>query len=454
LATGEAAAGRRFPLDEIVSDVASRDSGGQGARWLTAGLVVNGLANYVFLTLAGRTLGPERFSALSVLWAALYLVGYGLYFPFEQELTRAISAAKAKGEGYAATSRRVFVAAAGLYGVIVLVAGGLHAWLADQLFGGDERYVVALLVGIGGVCVAEMVCGVLAGSGRLGRYALWYLGDGLMKFAPVVALAAVGVTSSFAYGCVIAGSAIVATIPAGFRLRLGPAGASEEWSELTTSIGYLLLAFFLGAVVMNVGTIAVEALASPSEQGRAGVFLSGLVIARVPLNLFFAAQVVLLPRLTSLAVLDRFADFTRLLRLLALGIAGAAVAVVSGAALLGPFVVRLLFGGQFDSLTRLDMALLASSSMLFIGTLAVNQAQIALGHRGQTPWPWAAGIVAFVALLAASGGDLFVRVGGGMVFSGAVALVCALAMLLRELSNHERRAANETTVMELPAPLA
>jgi O-antigen/teichoic acid export membrane protein len=416
------------------------------------GLVVSGIANYVFLTVAGRALGPERFAPLSVLWASLYLVGYGLYFPFEQELTRAVSASIARDEGHASTVRRVGLVAAALYAAIALVAVLLASTLADRLFGGQSGFVVALVVGIGGIGVAELVCGVLAGTGLLRRYGSWFLGDALLKAVPVVVLAASGVRSPIAFGCVIALSALLASVPAGAGVHLGAAGRAIAWRELVASLGYLLLAFFLGAVVMNIGTIAVELLASTGERAKAGVFLSGLVIARVPLTLFLAAQVVLLPRLTTLVVRRDFDALARLVRVLAWGLVAATLVVTLGAAALGPWVVRLLFGGAFDLLSRLDMALLALATMLMVGVLGINQTQIALHRRDQTPWPWAAGVVAFVLVVALTSGDLFHRVGGGMVASGAVALVAGVGLLRRAFARARSVPIDVDDTLEPPAP--
>ncbi len=444
-----ASAGHESPIPPS----SSAGAGAVGATWLTVGLVVNGIANYVFLTVAGRSLGPTRFAPVSVLWASLYLVGYGLYFPFEQELTRAVSASIARRDGYRLTVRRVGLVAGALYVVIGAMAVLIASTLADQLFGGHDGFVAALVVGVGGIGIAELVCGVLAGTGQLRRYGSWFLGDALMKAVPVVVLAAAGVRSPIAYGCVIAGSALVASIPAGAGVQLGPPGPAIEWRDLVASLGYLLLAFFLGAVVMNIGTIAVELLAPKGEQDRAGVFLSGLVIARVPLTLFLAGQIVLLPKLTTLVVRRDFDGLARLVRLVAYGLLATTLVVTVGAAAFGPWVVRLLFGDAFDLLSRLDMGLLAFATMLLVGVLAVNQVQIALHRRDHTPWPWAAGLAAFVVVVALTNGDLYHRVGGGMVASGATALVVGVLLLRWALDRARRDVAQLDDVLEPPTPL-
>ena len=70
-----------------------------GRSSLTFGLLLDGVASYVFLSAAGRDLGPDKFAIVSVLWVVLFLVGNGLFIPVEQELSRSISARAARGTG-------------------------------------------------------------------------------------------------------------------------------------------------------------------------------------------------------------------------------------------------------------------------------------------------------------------------------------------------------------------
>ena len=62
-------------------------------------------------------------------------------------------------------------------------------------------------------------------------------------------------------------------------------------------------------MLINGGVIAVELLATPAQEAAAGIFLSGLLIARVPLFLFQAVLAGLLPKLSHLAGLDLFDEF-------------------------------------------------------------------------------------------------------------------------------------------------
>ena len=101
---------------------------------------------------------------------------------------------------------------------------------------------------------------------------------------------------------------------------------------------------------------------------------------------------------------------------------GLALALEEGTA--GTFEVEK----EFALLGARDMALLTLASMLMTAALTLNQAQIALHHQRQTGWPWGLATVAFLAIVATNGRDLFLRVELGMVAAGLVA--CALVALL------------------------
>ena len=51
---------------------------------MAAGVVVLGFTAYGFLIVTARTLGPERYAPLSVLWALVFLVGPGLFYPWSR----------------------------------------------------------------------------------------------------------------------------------------------------------------------------------------------------------------------------------------------------------------------------------------------------------------------------------------------------------------------------------
>jgi O-antigen/teichoic acid export membrane protein len=147
--------------------------------------------------------------------------------------------------------------------------------------------------------------------------------------------------------------------------------------------------------------------------------MSGLTIARIPLFAFAAVQLVLLPRLTRQLARGEHRSFRAQLRLVVAATAGLGLAGVLGAALLGPEVLRLLFGPRF-ALPRADLVWLAGSSAVYMLALTFQPAVIALGrHRGNA-LAWVAGLGAFLVALVPPG-DLFHRVEVALTLGGLVA---------------------------------
>lgn len=456
---GETAAVDRVdePPDDRTAEVAPPRIPGSAAAWvrsalvggrssLTVGLLFDGFASYVFLSAAARELGPDRFTVVSILWVVLFLIGNGLFIPVEQELSRSIAARAARGSEWSSLVRRVAIAS----GVVLVLALGIGAiargHIADSLFRGDLAFATLLLVGLVGVWGMFLLRGILSGEHRFHAYGLMFAADALGKAIPGVALVWWGAQRPSSFGLVVSGSAYLAIVVAWLALRRGqrrptpgvlvaPSGPAHPpaWGLLSTSMGFLLLTSFLSALAINIGTVSIEVLGNRVDADKAGIFLSGLVIARIPLFLFQAIQAIVLPRLSRLAALGDLAGFRADLRRLNLAMAGCTGIAVLGAAAIGPLAVRILFGDEFALLGARDMALLTLASMLMTGALTLNQAQIALHHQRQTGWPWGLATVAFLAVTTTNGRDLFLRVELGMVAAGVVACAIVSLLVIREM---------------------
>lgn len=422
-----------------------------GRSSLTLGLLLDGVASYVFLSAAARDLGPDRFAVVSVLWVVLFLVGNGLFIPVEQELSRSISARVAHGRGWSALVRRVSIASGAVLVVASTVGVVARDRIAESLFRGDVAFVWLFLLGLAGVWLMFVLRGILSGEHRFHAYGLMFAADAVAKAVPGLLLFWFGAWRVSSFGLIVAGSAYAGIAVAALCMRRrgrSPAGhrpgrdeaddptppdPAPAWGVLGTSLGFLLLTSFLSALAINLGTLAIEVIGSRVDAAKAGIFLSGLVIARIPLFLFQAIQAIVLPRLSRLAALGDLPGFRADLRRLNVTMAGSTVAAVAVAALLGPLAVRVLFGDEFAILGARDMAMLTLSSMLMTAALTLNQAQIALHRQRQTGWPWGLATAAFFAVVATNGHDLFLRVELGMVAAGALAFVVVAVLVQREL---------------------
>jgi O-antigen/teichoic acid export membrane protein len=175
----------------------------------------------------------------------------------------------------------------------------------------------------------------------------------------------------------------------------------------------------------------VKLLATGAQEDEASRFLNGLIIARIPLFLFQAVQAALLPKLSALAEAGRIDEFRAGFRRLLMVVVGIGVVGTAGSLVIGPWVVRLLFGPEFDLGNR-TMGLLAASSALFMLAIAMAQAVIALGGHVRMAASWVVGVGTFV-VVTSFGNDLFLRVELGLLAGCAVAAACMAGVLVHRV---------------------
>jgi len=403
------------------------------------GLIVNGLATFVFLGIASRTLDAAAYSALGVFWALMFAVGNGIMQPLEQEVARAVSARRAAGIGAGPVIHRAAVIGGGFSIVVVIVVLLLNP-LFEGWFDHDGTLVLAFVIGMVGFCLGHLTRGTLSSHRRFSAYARFFGVDGISRVVLAVALGALGVAAAGPFGLVMA---ITPFIGVGIALLgqhdLVEPGPEAPWSELTRNLGWLLMGTVSIALVVQGGTVAVQILAGPDQQGAAGEFLNGLQIARIPLFLFQAVLASLLPKLSHLANIGRYDEFLAGLRRLVGAILGLGLVAVAAAAVLGPTVIDKVFGSE-SSLTGRDLALLSGAFILIMATICLDQALIALGAHSRMAIGWLVAFALFV-VVTALGSDLFLRVELGLLASSTWAFgwmsVCLYLRLRHPASVHE-----------------
>ena len=427
----------------------------EGTLAVGAGLIVSGITAYGFLVLAARALGPEKYAPLGLLWTVVFLVGPGFFLPVEQEVSRALSERKARGLGGGPLLRRAALLTAVVLAVLLVAVVATAPLTLPKLF--DDQFL--LLVGLGlaltGAAAGHLARGACSGQGRFRPYAVFLGADGTIRLILCAALSIGGVDTPGPYGVAVGAAPIIAVVIAVGRERgLVNDGPDAAWSELSKALVILLVASVLSFTLVNAGPMAIDLLGTESEQADAGRFLNGLIIARIPLFLFQAVQASLLPKLSALAGAGRFDDLrTGLRNLLAVTFGIGAVATAGGFAL-GPEVVRLLFGPEFE-LDHRTVGLLALSCAAYMLAVALAQAVIALsGHRFVAA-SWAVGVAAFVLVTALAADELFLRVEVGLVAGSAVAaaaMAVSLVARMRAGAQPERGAVIEA-LHELPLEL-
>jgi O-antigen/teichoic acid export membrane protein len=401
------------------------------------GLVVTGITAYGYLLLTARVLGPTRYATVSVLWALVFLTGPGLFLPLQQEIGRLLARRRVEGLGGGPVVRRAAIFGAGLATVVLIAAAIFAVPIVRHLFDGQVMLFAGLACALVGYLLLTLVWGTLSGAGRFRSYALAQASDGTLRLVVCIALAVVGVHRAGPYGLVLGLTpGIAALIGLRGNTDLLAPGPEAPWGDLSAALGWLLLGSLGAQILANASVIAVKILATPAQQAQAGHFLAGLVIARVPLFLFGAVQAALLPRLASLAREGRYEEFRSGLGRL-FGLVAIIALVATGlCALVGPNVMRILFGERF-LLHRSDLTVLAAGSGIYMLALVVVQAIIALGLHARSAVCWIVGIAVLV-LATALGTSLLARVEYGFLAGALAALLTALLLLAPRLSGIER----------------
>jgi O-antigen/teichoic acid export membrane protein len=405
---------------------------GRGVLAVAIGTILSGVTAYAFLIVAARQLGPIQYSALSSLWTLVFLVGPGAFVPLEQEVCRAAAARRAAGDGdRPVVVRGAQVGAVMLAALLVALAASMVT-LRTRLFDGDMVLVLALALGLTGWYWMHLTWGVLASRRHFRGYAIIMGGESTIRLLICLGLLAIGVRSLGAYGVALGLAPFVAAY-AGWRsdpVTLVD-GTPERWQVTSGAVAYLVGASALKQFLLMVGPVAVQVLAASSERTLAGEYLAALALTRVPLFLFNAVLVAVLPRLSQLAKEGRRREFSAILNRLSVGLAvwvAGAVVVVAAA---GPAILRLFFGAAYVLPSR-DLVILTIGCGLYMLALVLSYGLIAVDGHKWTTVSWAVGSAAFVVVVGlGSGLGLIGRVQWGFFGASAAAAISMAALLVR-----------------------
>jgi O-antigen/teichoic acid export membrane protein len=408
---------------------------------LAAGLGVLGAAGYAYVAVVGHVLDrPDEAAALSAL-ISLYLlvnmIGPGVYAALEQETSRAVSAACARGESLRPIARRSAVLA--LWSLVGLVAAVLVGWplLLGPVLEGRPGLLAALVVAIAGSAGVYWARGMLGGQQRFAEYARTLYVEGAVRLLPCLVLLGLAVGAPEAYGLAFAVGSAVAALSVAPALRLKP---STEPAGQVTGMGrglwYLTMAIALSQLLANLAPVIVS-YRLPGDPVLAAVFGTTFVLARIPLFLFAPVQAVLLPKLTRAATLGAHDELSRRLRQAVTLVAGLGLLGVLGCVLFGPWAAELLFNAAVRP-TAGTLALLGAATLVMMVALVIQPTLVAMGRQRQVTVAWALGAVVFLAVLVAPVHPVAAALVAQLVGPGVVLVVLGFGVV-RAL-----RAANRT----------
>lgn len=402
------------------------DSLPAGGIPIAVGVAVLALTSYGYLAIASRALDAVAFAQIAVLWSIVFTLGPGIFAPLEMETSRLVagrrSSTQVGASGVQGQMMVIAVLMAAAVTLLVLFSGPLYV---ERFFDGAWVFVLAIAVSAPTFAVVYVLRGRLLGQQKFGRYGAALAAEGFGRVAGAsVLMGALGGTPG-AYAVILV-CAPVFSLPF-FLFSHGPRAALVV-RESASAVGLLVTATLLGQLLLNAGPIAVKLLATEADAAVAGLFLSGLIVARAPIFVFAAIQPALLPRLSLLVRDGDGAALSDVIGRISWTVvwAGGVASVLAVA--FGPRVVTLLFGGSAILSGRV-MGLLFATALLYVLALLCSQAIVALSGHRELAGAWTSGVVGFVALLF-FGEDLLVRVSLAL-FVGTGITAGYMGLLLR-----------------------
>lgn len=420
------------PMAALLEAARRRNPLPTGTAAVGVGLIVAGMSAYGFLFVADKALSKSEYSPLGVLWSLVFLAGPGLFLPLEQEISRALAERRARHQGGLPVVRRAATIGVGLgLGVLVLLIVSAR-WSTENLFDDQLLLLVGLTLGLAGAMAGHITRGCLSGTGQFKGYGTYLGADGFIRVLGAVLCMVVGVNTAGPFGVAI-GIAGLLAVPVALSVQrpILDEGPEAAFSEVSSALGMLLGASICAFAIMNIGPVLVHILADASQDEAAGRFVNGVVIARIPLFLFQAVQASLLPKLSALAHSGHLGDFRSGLTRLLVAVGGLAVLGSIVGAVLGPFVVEIMFPGA--DLGSRTMGLLAAGAGLYMLAMGCAQAVIALGGHADQAIGWALGLVTLLLTAWVASNDLFLRVEVGLLVGSGVAFLAMGGLLVRRL---------------------
>jgi hypothetical protein len=372
-------------------------SGGRTASGLVLGSVVSGLLAYALFAVVTHGLGAETASPLAVLWTYWAFAGAALTFPLQHWIARHLAAGRPE----------VVRAAALRVGTLVLgfsaASGGAAWWLREPLFQRGDAWFPALVVLVAaGSAAMGLVRGAAAGRRRFGVVAGSLVAENALRCLAATVLVATGVDDPVAYGlALVAGPAVAVLWPSVLRgwSSASSRAAPERSRGAVTDLSGSAAAQLVAQTVLTGAPVLLALLGgAPSEVTS---LFAALALFRAPYLVALGAVPQLTVRVAARTAGpghsgSRGTDSPKLrwaLAAVAVAVIGAAAAL---GALLGPWLLRLVFGPTV-AVTGATAAVLAVGCTLAVINLGLMVVALAQGRSGAVLRAWALAIAASAA---------------------------------------------------------
>jgi O-antigen/teichoic acid export membrane protein len=386
-----------------------------GTPYILGGTIVASLGAYAFQMVGGRALGPAGFDPVSALLTVHFLVFSVLLLPVEQFEIRRVTL-RSGGGAWAVAG----VVAAGALGATAFTLGA-----RDRYFAGDLLYAAIGFVTVAGNAVMALGRGRLAGHRRFRAYGLVSGVVALLRVMLALIFLQMATSGrSLGWALALAPFVTLAWLPFR-RASTGEGRRAEPAGRFLTGF---VLASAASQVLLLLAPLAVGIVSD--EPGLMSVVFVTFQLFRLPIVMTQNLLARLLPPFTNLATAGRDQDLRRWVMRFVLGALGLAPAAAGLGAWLGPALVRLLFGGEFDP-SRPVAALAGAGTVLAAVSLLVGQVLVARGRTMLLAGAWVGGFAVAVVTLWLGRTEAGVRVCWAFLAGEAVALAAIVFLALR-----------------------
>ncbi|SMD21473.1 lipopolysaccharide biosynthesis protein [Lentzea albidocapillata] len=391
---------------------------------VTGALIIASVFGYGLMILAGRVLGPADNAIFLSFWGIFFGLGSAMS-PVEQEVSRLSAEAEVAGRRTGPDALRVVAIALG----VALPVGLLQfvPWVNDRLFHGHSWLAVVTLVGGLGYAVLYGVRGLLVGHRRINPYAGLTIAEPTTRIvvAAVLVIAGLGQILPIAVAVAVGTFVWIAFLVHAGKL-VDRSGPGAGWGASARTILQLMAGAACTAAVVTGFPALVTLLAPGGDKAVVGAFLTALTLARFPLVALLPVQALAVPAVVRMTSTE---DGRRKLHgWLVKGALGALVVGVVGSvlgALLGPWIVRLIYGDDFV-VAGWAVAGLVFSSTLLAALQLLASVLIARARHGVVLRAWAATALVSAAALVWWPADTVTRAVVGLVAGPVVGAIVAL----------------------------
>ena len=352
---------------------------GSVARVGTA-TALTALCGYAVIYLAARDLAPSGFSVFGVFWGAFGLVT-GAANGLLQETTREVRSTRyldaPPGPGGSRTHPLRVAAMVGVAAAVV-IAGSSPLWSGRVFVEARWLSVVLLSVGLAGFCLHATLLGMLAGTDQWTHYGALMVTDAVIRVAVAATTFVIGWGLNGFLWATVAGAVawlimLVASPAARATARtLTPGGTGTFLKGAAHSITAA------GAsAILVMGFPVLLKLTSNELGAQGGVIILAVTLTRAPLLVpLTAMQGNLIAHFV-----DERTDRLRALVVPAAIIGGIGAVGVLAAGIVGPWLLRVAFGPQYDASSALLAWLTGAAVAIAMLTLTGAAAVAAALHR-------------------------------------------------------------------------